>query len=265
MSSQELFMFMIRITIISLFFMLCSCQMEQQVEKTQDNGKKNLVRAASYNMQLGMAYMKQGDRPRAQSKLQQALKQNPDSVETNMALAYFFEEGKQFDKAKRFYQKAIAISPDSGAALNNYGAFLCRQGQYQEANRYLLKASEEASYVNAAGALENAGLCALLSKKSDDAIVYFQKALDQDGNRQTSFVELVRLYKQNEQYDKALKLIREHPEFVMNDVNVLHFAIQITHVLGEKTLEAGYKQQRQALSALTQNHGDLYDNNNNNG
>ena len=62
--------------------------------------KPDLSKAASYNIQLGLGYLKQGDRPRAKKKLLTALKQEPNSADANAAMAYYFEQTSELEQAR---------------------------------------------------------------------------------------------------------------------------------------------------------------------
>jgi type IV pilus assembly protein PilF len=149
------------------------------------------LQAASYNTQLGMAYLKQGDRPRAKRKLLTALDLAPNSADVNAAMAYYLEKTGELKEAYSYYQKALSLAPKSGAQLNNYGAFLCRLGQYKEAEAYFLKAVKDVHYVHTAEAYENAGLCAAAIPDYPKAEYYFKRALKHDPKRRQSLHELV--------------------------------------------------------------------------
>lgn len=162
-------------TLLLVLFLLClsSCQTEKP--SSAINSK-----ASSYNMQLGLAYLKQGNRQRAKQKLLTALKQNPNSPYANEALGYYFEQTHEIKQAELYYNNALQLSPNSGAILNNYGSFLCDQKRYTEANEYFLKAANDPHYLNTALAYENAGICALADHKPKRATKYFITALAQD-------------------------------------------------------------------------------------
>lgn len=154
-------------------------------------------KAAAYNVQLGLAYLKQGNRQRAKQKLLTAIEEDPNSTSANDALAYYFESVKNLLEAENYYQRAIQLSPQSGAGLNNYGAFLCRQKQYTQANDYFLKAAKDPNYLNTGLAYENAGLCAVAAKNDDQAKQYFQMALAQDPHLEQSAYELTQIMLRN--------------------------------------------------------------------
>ncbi|HBD7125782.1 TPA: type IV pilus biogenesis/stability protein PilF/PilW [Legionella pneumophila] len=205
------------LTIIICLF-VGACQHTQDNEEPNTIRKVNLSKAASFNVQLGLGYLKQGDRPRAKKKLLTALEQQPDSADVNAALAYYFEQTKELEQAKKFYHKAITLSQNGGAQLNNYGAFLCRQGDYK-----------------------NAGLCAMAIPDHDKAILYFTKALNQDPSRKESLYELVKLQSKIAHDKEALELLQKHADLVLNDKVMLALAKDIANRTGQYTLAAEYE------------------------
>lgn len=160
------------------------------------------TKASVYNIQLGLAYLEQGNRQRAQQKLLTAMAQAPTSPTANEALAYYFEQVQETQQADTYYQRAISLSShaypreyheEQSAAFNNYGAFLCRQGQYDVANTYFLKAIANPNYLNMALAYENAGLCAVAAHHTQQAMDYFEKALAHDPSLTRSSEQLAML------------------------------------------------------------------------
>lgn len=221
-------------------FLLQACQHNEKNE-IAENTKTDLSKAASYNLQLGLAYLKQGDRPRAKKKLLTALEQAPKSPDVNSALAYYFENTNELDKAKSYYLKAVDLSDNSGAQLNNYGTFLCRQREYKKAEAYFLKAVKDVQYVHTSGAYENAGLCALEIPDEDKAKEYFISALNQDPSRSESLYELVKLESKAGHNAEALDLLQKHADLVLNDKIFLSLAKEIANKAGKTEIALEYE------------------------
>lgn len=220
------------IPLIIALLLLQSCQV---LNKSKTNN------AALYNTQLGLAYLNQGDRPRAKRKLLIALTQAPDSPEANASMAYFLEKCGDMTRAAVYYRKAMALAPKDGAQLNNYGAFLCRRGQYSEAEPYFMHAIEDANYIHTAGAYENAGLCAAAIPDYTKAKMYFVKALEQDPSRKQSLYELVKIEVKLGHERVAATYLQKYPSIVLSDPTLLALAIKVAHKAGMFTLEANYK------------------------
>lgn len=179
-------------TLLFLVFLnLTSCLSPQNANLSSNNHHN--PKASAYNVQLGLAYLHQGNQQRAKQKLLTAVAEDPNSINANDALAYYFECVQNIAEAENYYQRALQLSPQSGAALNNYGAFLCRQKQYIRANDYFMKAASDSTYLNTGLAYENAGLCAVAAKNDTQAKHYFQMALAQDPHLSQSSYELTQI------------------------------------------------------------------------
>ncbi|CDZ78285.1 type IV pilus biogenesis/stability protein PilW [Legionella massiliensis] len=205
--------------------------------------------AAVYNTQLGLAYLKQGDRVRAKRKLIRALDLAPKSADTNAAMAYYCEKTGELSDARNYYKRALSLAPNSGAQLNNYGSFLCRQGSYKEAESYFLKAVKDARYLNTAGAYENAGLCTALIPEYTKAEYFFAKALEQDPQRAQSLYELVRIELKQNHANKALAYIKQYQKLAWHESSLLALAVEASHQSGDLKAEKVYKMRLNNLNS----------------
>ncbi len=232
------------ILISGLMLMLSACSSFSTQEKNPIT--KPSVTAASYNVQLGMSYLQQGDVQRAKSKLLLALAQAPNWPPAHDAMGYFFETTGDLKKAKDHYEKAVAIDPRAGAAQNNYGTFLCRTGHYQQADQHFMLAVQDTNYVNTAEAYENAGLCAMQIPDDAKATGYFQKAIQQDPRRAIAFLELAQInFKQNnlpqaqQYFNNYLNL---SPKL---DAESIWLGLRLAHAAHDKDAIASYTMQLQ--------------------
>ena len=126
--------------------------------------------AAEHNIELGLAYLERGNIPRAQDKLTRAVLQDPHSAMAQSALAYFYMQTEQMDKAEVAYKKSIQLAPRDGAMYNNYGVFLCRQKKYAAANAAFIKAAEQPDYLQIDDAQQNAAQCNALQLTKDTTL-----------------------------------------------------------------------------------------------
>ncbi|KTC64970.1 type IV pilus assembly protein PilF (plasmid) [Legionella adelaidensis] len=228
-------------------FLLISCQHNNEANEDNLSKKYNRDNAAAYNTQLGLAYLKQGNRPRAKKKLLMALKEAPDSANANAAMGYFLEKSAQYKDAEVYYKKAISLSQGSGAQLNNFGTYLCRRGQYRQAEEYFLKAVKDMQYENTAGAYENAGLCVTEIPDLTQAAVYFNKALDQDPTRKQSLYELLKIEIKQDKTKEALATIAKYPTLALKDEEVLTIGAEAARKEGNADLEARFLAQLNQL------------------
>jgi type IV pilus assembly protein PilF len=214
-----------RFYLIFTLFFLVSCQ--QTEESTEGNNNYNRTNAANYNTQLGLAYLKQGDRPRAKKKLLLALKEAPNSANVNASMAYYLEKAGEYKEAETYYHKAINLSGSSGAQLNNFGTYLCRRGSYREAEKYFLKAVKDIQYEHTAGAYENAGFCVLEIPDKAKAATYFRKALEQDPDRKQSLYELLAIELEQNHLKEGINEASKYKASIENDPALLALATKL--------------------------------------
>lgn len=188
-------------TYLSMMLILVSClACTTHPDPVKANKKIVNTTAAEINVQLGIAYLKQGDRHRAKQKLLIALREGPHLPVVNNAMAFYLENTGSIQEAQHYYQLALRYAPRQGAANNNYGTFLCRQGKYREAESYFLRAIADPDYVNTAEAYENAGLCAKQIPDHTKAIYYFSRTIQHNPERTDVYLELAESYYQLKRY-----------------------------------------------------------------
>ncbi len=174
-----LFIFLLELT-------ACNLQQNNQIIKTNSA-------AANDNMQLGLAYLQQGDRVRAKHKLLLALQQDNNSAQVQDAMAYYCEIIGNTQQAEIFYLRALKLAPKSGIELNNYGVFLCHLNRYAESEKQFLAAAQDQNYLNTAKAYENAGLCTQEIPDFNKATQFYLLAVKQDPSLAIAWLELARI------------------------------------------------------------------------
>lgn len=153
--------------------------------------------AAKTNAQLGMAYLNKNMYAESKNRLLIALQEDPEIAAGWYSMGYYYQKTNNAKLAEQYYQKAISVEPTSGAAHNNYGAFLCQEKQYKNAISEFLSAINQPNYIHAASAYENAAMCALRIPDRSLAVSYFQKAIDNNPNKPYSLLSLAQISYQN--------------------------------------------------------------------
>lgn len=122
--------------------------------------------AVKARVNLALAYLEQQDYPKAKENIDKALAHNNQDYLPYSALAYYYQQTDDVANAQSAYQTAIKLSQARPDVLNNYGTFLCKQGQYQHAFAHFEQALNSSQpYYHQADTLENIILCA---KQSGD-------------------------------------------------------------------------------------------------
>lgn len=228
------------ITIVTIFLFLSACQSSGSHEPDDSSQTQHNPAAAAFNVQLGLSYLNEKLMERSKHKLLKALEQDPNSATTNGAMAYYLEVTANIPQADAYYRKAISFAEDKGPALNNYGGFLCRQKQYQNAEQYFLRAVAVPTYVRSSEAYENAGLCELKLPNIAKAKQYFQRALEQDPKRSSSLYELARLALEENQLTLAKQYLNQYSQSGELDLTGAELGLKIARRVGESDQAATY-------------------------
>lgn len=133
--------------------------------------------AASFNMQLAIEYLKQGNLTAAREKIERALVQNPKNPAVHTVAGLLFERLGEYNKADKHYEQAVRLDARNPDVQNNYGAYLCRRGKTARAEVLLLQASRDPIYRTPEVALTNLGICLRNSGKAEEAEKYLRAAL----------------------------------------------------------------------------------------
>jgi type IV pilus assembly protein PilF len=118
--------------------------------------EKNQARG---NAQAALTYLQQGYTDKSYDSLQLALKQSPNDPAILGIAGYYYEKTGNLPRANGYYAQATLVSPQSGIAKNNYGAFLCRNGYFEASIPLFKQAAAIQNTPIRYQALENAKYC----------------------------------------------------------------------------------------------------------
>lgn len=176
------------------------------------NSEMNNQEAARTRISLALEYLKAGNNTQAKFNLERAAKFAPDLPEAHYTLAYYFEQVKEYQQAKEAYKTALKLVPNDPNTLNNYGTFLCRIGEYDEATTQLLKAIDTRGYLRVSQSYENLALCAVKQDKFELALDYLNSAVQHDGQSQSALIALAGLYYAKSDLHQALRVLERYAE-----------------------------------------------------
>lgn len=148
-------------------------------------------KAIKSHVDAASQYLRDGNAAAALRHLRKAQTLDQNSPQVHAALAVAFELTQDFDLAEKHHKKAIRIKGETQtSAVNNYGVYLYKRGQYAEAKKQLEKVVDDALYVRRAAAFASLGLTELRLQDNDAAIAAFRRALALDRQNGTALIEL---------------------------------------------------------------------------
>lgn len=163
--------------------LLSACQATGGGTRVGDTRTEKRQDAAHVRVELGQRYMQQGKLELALENLQKALQYDDNYVDAHTVIAVLYERIGNVEEAGKHYKRAVELAPKSGDTNNNYGQFLCAEGQYDEAQKYYVQAMRDPFYKTPAVLYANAGVCLIDhggGARLDEAETDFRRALEVD-------------------------------------------------------------------------------------
>jgi len=214
-------------TFVILMLSLTACS----TNKSKPTPKKS--EAASYNARLGAEYTRKGRLNLANDKLLKALDQNPDSAEANHYYALLQQKLGLNQKADTHFRKALSITPKNPDLLNNYGSYLCQNGQYLSASEHFMAAINDPLYTTPEFAYTNAGICIKKSGDTAKAEEYFRKSLAVSPTFASALYQMATIKFEQGDYTRAQAFLQRYHEKNPEVSESLSLCVKINRRLGD--------------------------------
>lgn len=199
--------------------------------------------AATYNLQLGVSYLRQGELQTAQTKLEKAIEQDPSLAAAHAALGLVFERLGDNAGAEKHYRRAVSLKPDDPDALNSLGVFLCLNRQQPTAalgyfDRALRVPLSRTIY-NRAMIYTNAGTCA---KRVDlpRAEQYLRAALAADASYAEALLQLADVSFSRGNYLQSRAFVERYLSAAPASAAALWLGFRVEQALGQTAAAGEY-------------------------
>lgn len=190
--------------------------------------------AAKQYYQLGARYYRNGSYELARDRLKLALEFEPRMAMGHYTLALTYEQLENARLATEHYEAAVRYEPKNYDALNAYAVFLCRQREFDEARRQFEKAVSVVENDTAEVMLTNAGVC--MSRKPDfeQAEVFFRKAIQRKPSYGEALIQMSALKHKTGNDLHARAFLQRYLERNDPSAAVLYLGYQIEEKLGDE-------------------------------
>ena len=205
-----------------------------------DDDGQRLKQAAKANVQLGIAYMRDGEMEMSLNKFEKAIDQDPGLAGAHGGIAVLYDRLDENDKAARHFRKALQLSPKNSQVHNNYGQFLCRQGEFEKADEQFNTAADNPVYSGRPGALTNAGTCTMQIPDLDRAEVYFRRALEIDGKFMPALMRMAQLRYDQSNYIGARAYLQRIEELAPLSPELLWLGVRVEDADGNHEASGRY-------------------------
>ncbi len=198
--------------------------------------------AAGTNVQLGQGYMEQGRLELAMEKLTRAIETDPKSTSAHTVIAVLYERISDPVNARIHYKRASELSPRAGDVLNNYGTFLCKQGEYPAADQLFVRALADPFYKTPAVAHANRGACAASSGDLQVAEDSLRRAVQLSPNNPDALFSMARVSYLKGDYMNARAFVQRYESTGRAAVDGLLLGYEVEQKLGNVRGANEYRQ-----------------------
>ena len=231
--------------LICLFLVSCTSTTTYSETGTIDRktSKANLTEASELNTRLAVGFIQQQKYKPARDKLEKAIKQNPDNFEAYKILAYLYAIVGLTEEADIKYKEALDIKPDDSELSNSYGAFLCNNGDYDEAQQHLKVAYSNPFYETRYLAQSNAGSCYIKQKEYKKAEALLRESLRTNSKLPGSLISMAEIGINTDRYLMARAYIQRYHNVKAASAESLWLQIQAEKALGAEKHYMKYARQ----------------------
>lgn len=204
--------------------------------------RSDLKEAARLNTDMGIEYMRKGQFDLALEKLQRAIEQDDELGSAHSAIALLHQRRGEPKLAGKHFREALALNADDPVTLNNFGAFLCGQGEIEDAEEVFLRAAKNRDNVAPADAWANAGICARGDPKAlDRAEGYLREALRLNSRHGNALAQLAQVSLDKKDYLRARAFLQRYESSFRPNAQTLWIGAQTERALGDNAAARSYE------------------------
>ncbi len=221
---------------LTMFFIGCAGRQPQEANKEKDHRK-----SAESNTALGLEYMNRGQYEVALGKLKKALQEDQSYAPAHTVMAVLYERLGEDKLAGQHYQLAYEADPVDGDVNNNYGVYLCKSSEENNAMDHFLAALDDPFYNSPSVALTNAGSCALGRGQLTEAEGFLRRALKREPEFQDALINMARLNFEQQKYLKARAFMQRYEAVSSHSAESLLLAYKIETASGDRKAAQQYR------------------------
>lgn len=233
--------FNIRFLILVTTVIIAGCSAGASISGNQNiRPSEQTNEVARANLDLGIAYMREGEYEKALVKLERAREADPGYPPTYNMLGLLNQQLGDNNDAEVNFKKALSINKNDSETLNNYGRFLCQTDRPQEAEETFLKAVNNPLYDSPETALTNAGVCVYNNGDKEKGETYLRRALQMNSRVPLALLLMSEISYNRDDSLSARGYMQRYQAVARHTPRSLWLGIQIEQELGNADAVSSY-------------------------
>lgn len=160
---------------------------------TTDSDESPLRKRARIRLELATAYFARGEMRTALDEVKQVLAIDGNFSEGLELRGLIYDALKEPSLADDSFKRALQANPRNGSAMHNYGWFLCRNKEFDQADAMFERAQQQGFSVSVAKTLLVRGVCQIESGKVALAEKTIARAYERDPSSAVTAYNLARV------------------------------------------------------------------------
>jgi type IV pilus assembly protein PilF len=230
------------IYLLSAVLLLSGCATQQQTTDATGNlGQEKRNSPAKIYVEMGMAYMRDGQTAVAMQKLKKALEVDEKSPEAHNVIAILYQQLGETELAGRHYDRAVELDERDPYIRNARGSYFCRLGRYTDALSDFEKALANPLYPTPWVALTNAGLCVERAGDESKAENFYRRALTAKSTYPMALFKMAEISLQQEKDLSARAYLERYHSEMKPTAASLWLGVRVEKRLGDLAKSAEYR------------------------
>ena len=190
--------------------------------------------AAEVNTELAAGYLHEGQLKVAVEKARRAIAFDDGYGPAHHVHALLMARLGEDEKARESFARAVRLDGDNSDLANNYGGFLCSQGEYDQAQAMFERAYDDPLYETPEYALVNSGRCYQDAGQPVEALAQFRRALDKGARQPAALLGVARALYETGEPQEAAEAMRRYESRHRHTPGSLAVAIAIDEATGDQ-------------------------------
>ena len=195
---------------------------------------------ADVYIELSKAYLIENQLTEAYTNAKKAVIVDPRSSNASLMLAVVNQRLGQATEAEESYRKSVSLDPHNPIALTAYGAFLCEQKRYADADASFRRALNNPLFNTPWVALHNAGSCEEIAGDTVSAEKDYRAALQLNPRFAPSLLGMAKASFRDQNYLSARAYLQRYAEVAPHTAESLWLGVQTENQLGDRGQMSSY-------------------------
>jgi type IV pilus assembly protein PilF len=158
-----------------LLLLMTACVSSENIEEKKWEPRKR----AEAHVDLGMDYLQYGEYETALSEFNLALSIDPKTDRAYHGKGLLAVAAGRTENAESLFARAVQLNPLNYTAVNDYGIYLCENGQFEKGIRQLNRIESDPVNSSLTSTWLGLGVCNHALSQSSRAKAFFRKVLEQ--------------------------------------------------------------------------------------